>query len=183
MSYDPVQHWREEGTTYLRDFPGGPAFELQEERLRSALDDLSFHSVLEVGCGFGRITSLIWDRFGPLPITALDVSPDQIAAARRLVSRADFVETPLLDFHTALRWDLVVAVEVLMHQPPDQIAAVVRHMRSLARRYLVTVDWSPAGSMPDVVAPGNFAHDYAALFGVLVHRERVGGQTIWVTRP
>lgn len=179
--YDPIEHWRREGVTYERDFPGGEVFEKQERVLVAALNDLSFQSVLDAGCGFGRITGLIDEHFGPIPITGIDISPEQIAGAKRRVPRARYYLSSILDFDPDEAWDLVIASEVLMHQPPDQVGACIDRLRYLATRYLVTVDWSPTDGKVGKV--GNFAHPYRQMLGPVIDARRVGQQEILVSRP
>lgn len=38
---------------------------------------------MEIGCGSGYDTRLIWDRFGAATVDAVDLDPPAVAAARR----------------------------------------------------------------------------------------------------
>ena len=79
-------------------------------------------------------------------------------------------------------YDLVLAVEFLMHVPPDEVADAVNTMRSLANRHIVTCDWTEPIKKP--AAPHNWRHDYEALFGdSIVRRETVGRQTVYRVKP
>jgi len=59
MSYIPNEYWTQRGKDYKKNFKYDDKFELQEQILIEYLKKYSFDSVLEVGCGFGRITKLL----------------------------------------------------------------------------------------------------------------------------
>ena len=63
LTYDPQQFWTEQGKTYKEQFQYNEKFELQEQMLIDYLKKnvslSSFSTILEVGCGFGRITKLL----------------------------------------------------------------------------------------------------------------------------
>jgi SAM-dependent methyltransferase len=164
MSYDPVTYWRERGETYMDKFRAERYAE-QEEALRSLLGRLEFESVLEVGCGFGRIAALIRRIRPDASYTGVDLSPTMLTAAReRLGFDADLVEASVLDFKSKRRWGLVIAVEMLMHVPPDQVAAAARKIDRLAKGHIVTLDWTTP--VPGKrTAAHNFLHPYPELLG------------------
>lgn len=171
-------YWREQGRTYERDFRRTPAFVAQENRLLAVLDGLRFDSVLDVGCGFGRLGRLILDRFPHVVYTGLDVSPHQIDAARRRIPEGSFMTGSLLDY-AGPGADLVLAAEVLMHLLPTDVGSAVDRLRRLASRHVVTVDWTEPVS--GKIDPHNFLHDYTALG--LLPLERVGLQSIHYAEP
>ena len=85
-------------------------------RLRAWIDALAPKSVLDFGCGEG----FFWQRlaeWGPLPpVVGLDLRPDALALARRLLPQMTFTQGDLLDFHPDHQtFDLVIASEVLEH--------------------------------------------------------------------
>ena len=74
-SYNPKDYWIEQGKVYKNNFRYNNKFELQERLLIEYLasniftptnsgDEPAEFSVLEVGCGFGRITKLLLTNFG-----------------------------------------------------------------------------------------------------------------------
>lgn len=163
MTYDPTAYWRARGATYEAKFRGERYAE-QEDAIARLVGSLQFDSVLEVGCGFGRIGWLICDMRPGVAYTGIDLSPDLLASARERIPDGTFVETDIADFRPDGRFDLVIASEVLMHVRPEDIGSVVRKMDRLAARHLVTVDWTrPLPRMK--VAAHNFLHDYRALLG------------------
>ncbi|MEO8247206.1 MAG: class I SAM-dependent methyltransferase [Chloroflexota bacterium] len=173
---EPLGYWRTRGRTYERDFRP-ERFVAQEAALVDVLRPLRFASVLDVGCGFGRIGELLFELKPDLrTYVGVDISPDQLAAAqRRLGPRARLVSGDIreLDERPA---DLVIASEVLMHVPPTDIMSLVERLRGLARRHLVTVDWDAPGKEAGGYCWG---HDYATLLPG-ARKVPVGRQAIWV---
>lgn len=118
-----------------------PFFELGEsdvERLvgsiRAADRDARLHSVLEYGCGPGRLIPAFLRR--GIAVTAVDVSPRMLALAAENTARtggtAIFVEEDALD--PALQFDLVSIVRVMQHIPADDGPETVRRLARRVRR-------------------------------------------------
>jgi len=152
----------------------------QQTVLLKVLGPIKFKSVLDVGCGFGRIGELLADR--DVDYTGIDVSDEMIRAARKRLPDGKFRTTSLEAFAPTETYDLVLAVEFLMHVPPEEIVDAVATMRSLANRHIVTCDWTEP--IKKAAAPHNWLHDYEALFGdSIVRRETVGRQTVYRVKP
>lgn len=180
MTYDPVAYWNRRGRVYERRFV--PArYAAQEAALREVLAALPAPaSVIDVGCGFGRLADLVAEVWPEARYTGLDQSASMLARAHHHHHRrTEFIRSPVERFRTTRRWDVAVAAEVLMHVPPDRVRAAVARLLALAP-VVVTVDWTEP---VDGAAEHNFRHDYAALFaGHAVQRRAVGLQTIHVVR-
>lgn len=171
MIYDPIPYWQERGKTYEAAFRPD-RYRDQERALRRVLAGIPFRTVLEVGCGFGRIAKLVTDLRPGVEYTGIDLSPDMLASARQKVPAGRFLRSSLRNV-AVRQYDLVIAVEVLMHVPPKNVEAAMRKLRALGR-HVVTVDWTTPVTKP---APHNFLHDYSALGGRTIP---VGLQTIRV---
>jgi len=84
LRYIPNEYWFERGKKYKEEFRYNKNSELQERVLLDYLKKIpssfsSFSTVLEVGCGFGRITKLLLSNFSNIQeYIAIDLSPDQI---------------------------------------------------------------------------------------------------------
>jgi SAM-dependent methyltransferase len=155
--FDQGRHWRERGVGYAAEFERhspetAQAFAEQEEAIRGLLRETRFadvRSVLEVGVGFGRVTALVLEGLPAVErYVALDISPDQIAAARARLSERklrppEFVVGNFRDHPESDSFDLVLAAEVFLHFPPAEATDVVRKAQRLSRRFLVHVDRSP----------------------------------------
>lgn len=165
-NYDPGKYWTERGKSYyLRNF-NTVAYKLQEKLLINALCNLTFTSVLEVGCGFGRITRLILQNFSNIgDYLAFDMSFDQINNAKKYLQHAnqvDFIVSDIMSVSGNKKYDLVLAVEVLLHVRPQDLKNTIIKLLSLSRCYLLHVDWQEY--KPSDSAPHNFMHDYDSIY-------------------
>ena len=168
MAYDPTKYWTERGKSYFsRDF-NTKEYKLQEELLVKVLKSLSFTSILEAGCGFGRITKLMLQNFHNIDeYEAFDLSPDQIDNAKKYIQdtnrdRVDFFVSDIISIPGKNKYDLVLAVEVLLHVRPSELKNTIIKLLSVANSYLVHVDWQE-----DKLRNGashNFMHDYDKIY-------------------
>jgi trans-aconitate methyltransferase len=178
--YDPLAYWRARGETYEAEFD--PAFYAdQEAALWAMLRALPQPaSVLDVGCGFGRIGRLVAELWPTAPYTGIDVSPHMLRSARLRLPLGLFREQSLEEVKG--RWSLVLAIEVLMHVPPPAFPRAVEKLLSITSDDLVTCDWTQPGS--DVTQRQNFLHDYARAFGDrIVTVQTVGLQAVYRVSP
>ena len=151
MTFDATSYWLEHSP------PVYPEHQEQEVALIDVLQGLDYTSALEVGCGDGRITALLRQ-----PLTVLDLEPKRVAATAGRTG-ATGICSSLQDFTTDQRWDLVIAVEVLLHVPPQEVEAACYKLLTLANRYVVTCDWTEPLLRGKQPAPHNWLHDYQAL--------------------
>lgn len=150
---------------------GDPKFADQEPVLREVLASLALpdpFAVLDLGCGTGRMYDLVRDALPGRRFSydGVDRDGSRLEAFRgRLEPSRDawvalfqWDAEAFLDWAKEGRWDLVLAVELLMHLPPVEAASLASAATRRAYRYLVTCDWDAPS--PRVVAPGNYLHDY-----------------------
>jgi len=169
--YDPNEFWLEQGKHYKADFNYSEPFMIQERALIDFLKTLDFKTVLEVGCGFGRITKLILEQFQYVidSYVAIDLSADQVSlASASIVNDEDRVSFFVEDFRQSRyddeSFDLVIAAEVLMHIPPYEVQSFVDKMRTLSKRHVINVDMhiepipKPESYPPDECC---FSHAYS----------------------
>lgn len=180
MTYDPESYWQERGVTYQRDFPHSKMFAAQEQALLAVIEKrfpVEPWRILEVGCGFGRIGKLVMERYPHASYTGVDISSAQIENARKyLPPHADLAVSSIQDLDETLgnlTYDLVLAVEVLMHVPPQDLVMSAAKIRN--RGPLITVDWTePVAKSTN---KHNFRHDYERLG--FVPQKIIGKQTIF----
>jgi SAM-dependent methyltransferase len=103
------------------------------------LERLRPTSVLEPGCGSGRMLAAFADR--GVDVAGIDVSPAMIELARRrLGGRGYLAVADMTDFDLGRKFDGAVSpINTLLHLTPEQLA---RHLECMARqapRYLVQV--------------------------------------------
>jgi SAM-dependent methyltransferase len=137
-------------------------------------------SILEVGAGFGRISKLVLERFHQRieEYILLDISKDQLYNARLYLSNnlepsvlhtvnIKFIQCDFMDFVNADKFDLVLAVEVLMHVLPADIEKAINALVGLSQKNVISVDWyddDDDANNKKKVAAHNFVHDYPTLY-------------------
>ena len=187
MSYNPSEYWRERGKVYKKNFRYDKDKRLQEEFLLTHLNGISgsFKSVLELGCGFGRITKLLLTNYDNITeYLAVDISPDQIENAKTLISSAklsnkvklDFLVSDIQSLKLDKQYDLVILSEVLLHILPTEIDSIVNKLISMTKRHIINIDWYE-DQPPKTQAPHNFIHQYETIYkkytGPSTHIERI----------
>ena len=172
--FDVENHWRNYGRIYFERFRKHNIlqrirYRQQEKELIRHLrevvftDDNNISTVLEIGCGFGRITKLLLDNFNIRELEAFDLSSHQIENAKRYVTdnHAHFKVCNVFDYpFFPESFDLVIAVEVLMHIPPQRIEYAVQKMCVTTKKYVVSLD---ADYFSGKLAPHCFNHSYIGL--------------------
>ena len=115
MSYIPKEYWTERGRDYKKNFQYDNNFKLQEQMLIDWLKKYSFSTVLEVGCGFGRITKLMISNFPKiLEYFAFDLSPHQIENAKINIKDSpnseivQFSVSDIQSYDSNKKYDLVI---------------------------------------------------------------------------
>jgi len=167
MAYDPQEYWKDKPLDIY------PAHKDQEVQLLKVLKELNFNSVLEVGCGTGRISKLIRDNFQIDEYKGIDLSEYRIKEAKNAVNndpRYSFQVAPFQFMDVQKKYDLVIAIEVLMHVPPKEFPFVYGKMLGLAEYDVVSLDYSPGKGMEEPLEPHNFLHDYPSIIQNLPHR-------------
>jgi ubiquinone/menaquinone biosynthesis C-methylase UbiE len=171
MSYVPKEYWLERGKVYKQEFQYNKKFKLQEQMLIDYLKkQVSFSTVLEVGCGFGRITKLLLSNFPEITeYVAVDLSPEQIENAKKYVLGVDkrtalrFIVSDIQSLELDSKYDLVIAPEVLLHILPSEIKDVIARLERWSKRNIVNIDWYEE-EVPRKAAPHNFIHQYEEIY-------------------
>ncbi len=131
----------------------------------------SFLTVLEVGCGFGRITKILLSNFPDIKeYIAVDLSPHQIENAKRYVKQiknrkgnTQFIVSDIQSLQIDKKYDLVIASEVLMHILPSEIEKVMRKLVDISNQHVVNIDWYEEKT-PIKAAPHNFIYQYEKIY-------------------
>lgn len=176
--YNPHEYWYKHGKTYKEQFRYNKNFELQESLIldylkKNLASSTPFSTVLEVGCGFGRITKLLLSNFPSIrEYLAIDLSPDQIVNAKEFTrpvieTRKDnplnFIVSDIQSFQSQRKYDLVIASEVLMHILPSEIEKAMIKLVSMSNHHAVNIDWYEK-EKPRKMAPHNFIHEYEEIY-------------------
>jgi SAM-dependent methyltransferase len=182
LTYNPQQYWTEQGKTYKEQFRYNKNFKLQEQMLIDYLkrnfSPSSSLTVLELGCGFGRITKLLLLNFPNIKeYLAVDLSQHQIENAKEYVRPQEiiikkegkanpdikFLVSDIQSLQVDKKYDLVIASEVLMHVLPSEINEVISKLVNLSDKHIVNIDWYEK-QIPKRVAPHNFIHNYEEIY-------------------
>jgi SAM-dependent methyltransferase len=163
------RYWAERGRTYHNEGRLAENYHrLQEVFLVDVLkvSGLAVRSILEIGCGFGRITKVLASEFPQSHITALDLSEDQLANARRYCGECRNVDFHRHDLYSGQPFpgepfDLVVAAEVFLHHPDQAVRGFIRQIREIAPS-IASIDWCEDWQTP--VSPHVWIHNYRALY-------------------
>lgn len=145
--------------------PGPGDFSQQEAALVATFRHLQgVDTVLDLGCGYGRVAHLLKRALiTPKRYLGVDHNAEHLARAQELtLPGAVFVESRVQDFDTPDTFDLVVAVELLMHIQPSEVRGVVTKMLGWSHHYVVTCDWTEPLDMR--IYDHNWLHDYRSMF-------------------
>jgi ubiquinone/menaquinone biosynthesis C-methylase UbiE len=171
-SYNPTEFWYELGKTYKEKFEYNKKYKLQEQMIVDYLKTISsFLSVLEVGCGFGRITKILLSNFPDIKeYIGIDLSPHQIENAKRYVKQTEnrkentqFIVSDIQSLQIDKKYDLVLASEVLMHILPSEIEEVMRKLIDISNQHVVNIDWYEKKT-PIKAAAHNFIYQYEKIY-------------------
>lgn len=168
-SFDVNAYWIERGRRYdAEPRLAGDYHKLQESFLVDVLrvGRVPMQRVLEIGCGFGRVTKVLAEAFPQATITAVDLSPDQLNKAARHCAGCDQVHFQPYDFYSSAPfpgqdYDAVIASEVFLHHPRDVVRDILQRLRAAAR-HLVNIDWCEDWRAP--VSDHVWIHNYRALY-------------------
>lgn len=173
MTYNPSDYWNERGKIYLKNFEYDKNKAVQEDFLLNHINQFSepFTSVLELGCGFGRITKLLLNNYnGIREYVAVDLSTHQIENAKKYLKSIStsnisltFQVSDIKSFQSKKKYDLVLLSEVLMHILPSEIESVINKVISLSKKHIINIDWYEE-EPPKKIASHNFIHEYEKLY-------------------
>ena len=172
IMYIPKEYWLKRGKIYKEQFRHDKKKKLQEKMLIDYLKNVSpFLSVLEVGCGFGRITKLILSNFPTIKeYHAVDLSPDQIENAKEYVKTIPldkeldlkFIVSDVQSLQIDKKYDLVITSEMLLHILPSEIVEVMTKLVSFSKMHIINIDFYH--ETPLKLAPHNFLHEYEKIY-------------------
>jgi SAM-dependent methyltransferase len=166
---DINRYWTERGRTYHTEIRLTEDYHrLQQSFLVDVikLSALPVRSILEIGCGYGRITKILAAAFPNCRITALDLSEDQLANARRYCGDSKDIVFQQYDLYSgqplpADNFDLAIAVEVFLHHPDQAVRGFIKRVLDHAQ-YLASIDWCEEWQTP--VSHHVWIHNYREFY-------------------
>lgn len=166
-TFEPHKYWDKRGKSLYVDNPySKKEYKEQEQLILAYLKDLDFSSVLEIGCGYGRITKLIKQNFKIQNYLATDLSVDLVKTAfehNKEFQDIEFKQSTIQALDLDKKFDLVIGTEVLQHVLPKDIQSVAQKLINLSRKHIVNVDIS-FDKIPKNLARHNFAHNYNEIY-------------------
>ncbi|MBS3923039.1 MAG: class I SAM-dependent methyltransferase [Nitrosarchaeum sp.] len=167
IKFDPNTFWNIRGKSLYENNPySNKEYKEQEQLIISYLKNLNFSSVLEVGCGYGRITKLLKQNFQIQNYLATDLSSDLIKTAsayNKEFQDIEFRQSTIQDLELDEKFDLVICTEVLQHVLPKDIDSVAQKLVNLSNKHIINVD-SSFDKIPEYLAKHNFAHNYNKIY-------------------
>lgn len=176
--YDPDAFWTAHGP-YLARESVGPAHLAQEAILRELLHEIRpIHSVIDVGCGQGRLAAVLRQELPHANYTGMDLGQAQLDGTKRVRPDGTFILSKLQDYSPDRQWDLALASEVLLHIPPTDIQRACDNLKQMAGKWLLTIDWTRKLSVK--TAEWNWLYDYESLMGKAFKKIPSGDQTVFL---
>lgn len=180
--FDPNAYWRHRGKSYIGEQRlGGVYYRQQEEFITATVAALKPASILEVGCGFGRVTRCIARALPETHITAVDLSDAQVRNAREYCQGLQRVQFSEYDLYSGQSfpddyYDLAIAMEVFQHHASASVARFLSNLLRVSPRVLH--DFNLGEKPGDFTAEHCFAHDWPEIYqgiGVEVVAEMESG--------
>ena len=181
-----AKYWTERGKTYIEEARLTDRFYRdQEEILCAAVRSVRPTVVLEVGCGFGRLTRQLSIYNCGKRFIGVDLSKDQVNNAKEYCAGhpAEFFQHNLFSRDPLPKTDVVIACEVLLHIPKIRIRQVVTKLLEAAP--VLVHEYDPAWFHGQLVAKHCFHHDYQRLYanlGVAFEEKQFGPHGVIIAR-
>lgn len=124
--------------------------------------------ILELGSGMGHTSKKIKERFPNCHLTGIDIVKGN--------EHLDFyLHADLSKYDSYLKYDCIIAQNVLLHIKPAHIKALLKRMHKWSKN-IVILDYDP--KIPIELEPHNFNHD----FSVFPNKQRVSDtNSLWYT--
>lgn len=161
MTYVPSEYWEQRGKTYEAEARERGWWDAEDAPLIELLHTLEFKTLLEVGCGYGRVGAAIARHFPKVKYTGLDISVDLLSGTAKRLPKAELILADLAYFDIERQWDVVLAANTLGHIRPEDLPNVWAKMERWARKAIIHIDWNDVGGRTAY----QFGHDYRALHG------------------
>ena len=159
--YRPAAYWHNIGPEELTE-----RLSTNRDLTIQQLKKLQFHTVFEIGIGEGHVTEAVLNECKISKYDACDMSPvRQHEAAGRLAQYPQFTSVlePFQTIRLNHQYDMILALQCLMHIPPRDMKSIIAKMIRHAKKYVVNVDYY--NETKERLAPHCFGHDYGELYG------------------
>ena len=168
--YDPLHFWEDYGDKYFKSFKRMQDIQINLSWVVQILTSLKPESLLDVGCGFGRLEPFFIDAGVVDKVTGVDFSQKQLDSAveylktypkreKITLSKASAKNLPFKD----KSFDIVLTSELFTHVPPNKVRNAFISLSRVAKKYIVCVErFVFPGEHP---YPHIWTHDYVKQVG------------------
>lgn len=163
--YKPEPYWEKRGRNYINEAKPSELDEQLDNTIH-ALEAFEFNSILEYGCGYGRLTEKLFDRFSPTRYVAFDLSKNQIIQAKNhnRSRNIEFIRSTIDKFTTNETFDLVIGAEVLLHIPPPTIRQNMEKLCLFSKKFIMNIDPIYEEGKITTKKTTSFRHDYESIY-------------------
>ena len=117
--------------TICKSWGGALKYLFTQDLLFEHLDKIQFSSIVDIGCGDGKVTKEIARRYSEKRVCGIDYSEQAISLARLLVSQANFYSHDILRQSFQSKFDVGCSIEVIEHIPTDLLPKFVDAMADM----------------------------------------------------
>jgi SAM-dependent methyltransferase len=132
------------------------------QRLRGWLPSDRTTPILDLGCGAGNVLFLL-ERLGYTDLTGVDMSPEQIALARKWSPNATIIEGDVREILRRYpgRFGLITGIDLLEHFRKDEIISLLGEILAALRPGGRVIIQTPNAGSPfmGTVVYGDFTHE------------------------
>lgn len=164
-------YWEKRAKTNIQqDLKVDETYERSLSSIGNELNRLEWNSLLEVGCGFGRVLRFLSDKFPEKKLSGLDFSGEQLKHARTYVGDRDIRwyqgDTAPLPFGENV-FDVVITSAMLIYTHPNDLQRTLSEFKRVAKKYVLLFEYD-AGTIdtPErralLTRAPFYGHDYAA---------------------
>jgi len=182
FEYHPEEFWTAHGPNLAPPGTSSPEQSAVLKELGLLIRDLEeIISVIDVGCGQGRLAAFIAEVLPNASYSGVDLAQAQLDGTARVQPEGEYYLSKLQDFQPGLKWDLVLCSEVLMHIPPNEMHLACQNLLAITGKYLITIDWTRPLTVK--TAPWNWLHAYREFLGEPDVEIPSGNQSIFLFTP
>lgn len=124
--YHYIPQFSENRYTQLQYWAWGYRYLGGIEVILKKLQQINFESMLDVGCGDGRFLMEVSRVHAQKELLGIDISKRAIKLAKAMNSSQEFMVLDISVSELNQKYDVVTAIEVLEHIPPERVSKILR---------------------------------------------------------
>ena len=124
--YHYVPTWKDDGFSQVLYWSWGFRYLGGMQVIFDRLKNISFYSLIDIGCGDGRFLREVAKRYPRAELLGVDYSERAVQLAKALNPNLNYKAVNIIEESLPDRFDVATLVEVLEHIPPAQIDAFLK---------------------------------------------------------